>query len=63
MTTADEALELRSQRKMMVRWREQYASEAKAIFTQTEFNRWLIERIAAYHAEEHSQLGMSPLER
>jgi putative transposase len=40
-----------------------YDSEAKAIFTPTEFNQWLIERIAAYHAEEHSQLGMSPLDR
>ena len=43
--------------------RGSYPSEAKAIFTQTEFNQWLVERIAAYHAEEHSQLGMSPLER
>jgi hypothetical protein len=35
----------------------------KRSFTQTEFNQWLVERITAYHAEEHSQLGMLPLER
>jgi putative transposase len=40
-----------------------YDSAAKAIFTRSEFRPWLVEKIAAYHAEEHSQLGMPPLER
>lgn len=40
-----------------------YDSEAKAKFTQKEFRSWLAEQIGAYHATEHSQLGMPPLER
>lgn len=38
-----------------------YDSEAKATFTVSEFEQWLVERILLYHAERHSALGMSPM--
>lgn len=40
-----------------------YDSEGKATFTRSEFRQWLVQRIIAYHAEPHSQLGMSPMAR
>jgi putative transposase len=43
--------------------RGDYDSEAKAIFTPDEFDRWLLERILTYNASPHSALGMSPMER
>ncbi len=39
-----------------------YDSEGKACFTRDELEKWVLEKILAYHAEKHSQLGMSPIE-
>jgi putative transposase len=40
-----------------------YDSEDEACFTLPELHAWLVERIAEYHAQVHSQLGMPPLKR
>jgi putative transposase len=39
-----------------------YDSEGKACFTLDELKKWVLEKILAYHAERHSQLGVSPIE-
>jgi len=43
--------------------RGNYDSDKNACFTLSELELWLVEKIAAYHVEPHSQIEMSPLER
>jgi putative transposase len=43
--------------------RGDYDSEAKAILTIDELEKWLVTRIIEYHNQVHSTLGISPLRR